>query len=57
MLLTLTPRQRAALLLVDLLGYRSEQAAHILKVRPSTVRNLASQARNALKAQEGARDA
>ena len=43
LLLGLTPRQRAALLLVDLLGYPSEQAARILRVRPSTVRNLASQ--------------
>jgi RNA polymerase sigma-70 factor (ECF subfamily) len=57
LLLGLTPRQRAALLLVDLLGYRSEQAARILRVRPSTVRNLVSQGRRALKATEGARDA
>jgi RNA polymerase sigma-70 factor (ECF subfamily) len=57
MLMDLTPRQRAALLLVDLLGYGSEQAARILRVRPSTVRNLASQGRRALKATEGARDA
>ena len=57
LLLGLTPRQRAALLLVDMLGYRSEQAARILRVRPSTVRNLASQGRQALKATEGARDA
>ena len=51
------PRQRAALLLVDLLGYPSEQAARILRVRPSTVRALASQGRRALRAAEGARDA
>jgi RNA polymerase sigma-70 factor (ECF subfamily) len=57
LLMGLTPRQRAALLLVDLLGYRSEQAARILRVRPSTVRNLASQGRRALKATEGAPDA
>lgn len=57
LLLGLSPRQRAALLLVDLLGYPSEQAARILRVRPSTVRNLASQGRRALKATEGARDA
>jgi RNA polymerase sigma-70 factor (ECF subfamily) len=57
MLMGLTPRQRAALLLVDLLGYGSEQAARILRVRPSTVRNLASQGRRALKATEGARGA
>ena len=57
LLLGLTPRQRAALLLVDLLGYPSEQAARILRVRPSTVRNLASQGRRALKATGGVRDA
>jgi RNA polymerase sigma-70 factor, ECF subfamily len=57
LLLSLSPRQRAALLLVDLLGYPSEQAARILRVRPSTVRNLASQGRRALRAMEGARDA
>jgi RNA polymerase sigma-70 factor (ECF subfamily) len=57
LLLELTPRQRAALLLVDLLGYPSEQAARILRVRPSTVRALATQGRRALRATEGARDA
>jgi RNA polymerase sigma-70 factor, ECF subfamily len=56
LLLGLTPRQRAALLLVDLLGYPSEQAADILRVRPSTVRALATQGRKALRA-EGTRDA
>ena len=56
LLLEVTPRQRAALLLVDLLGYSSEQAARILRVRPSTVRALATQGRRALRA-EGARDA
>jgi RNA polymerase sigma factor (sigma-70 family) len=53
----LTPRQRAALLLVDLLGYPSEQAGSILGVRASTVRALAAQGRRALRATEGARDA
>jgi RNA polymerase sigma factor (sigma-70 family) len=57
LLLGLTVRQRAALLLVDLLGYPSEQAARILRVRPSTVRALATQGRRALRAKEGARDA
>jgi RNA polymerase sigma-70 factor (ECF subfamily) len=57
LLLGLTPRQRAALLLVDLLGYPSEQAGRILGVRPSTVRALATQGRRALRAKEGARDA
>jgi RNA polymerase sigma-70 factor (ECF subfamily) len=57
LLLQLTPRQRAALLLVDLLGYPSEQAARILRVRPGTVRTLAAQGRRALRATEGAWDA
>ncbi len=57
LLLCLTPRQRAALLLVDLLGYPSEQAARILRVRPSTVRNLASQARGTLRSTEEVPDA
>lgn len=57
LLLGLSARQRAALLLVDLLGYPSEEAARILRVRPSTVRNLASQGRKALRATEGERDA
>lgn len=57
LLLGLTSRQRAALLLVDLLGYPSEQAGHILGVRASTVRALATQGRRALRATAGARDA
>jgi RNA polymerase sigma factor (sigma-70 family) len=57
LLLGCTPRQRAALVLVDLLGYPSEQAARILRVRPSTVRALAAQGRRTIRAKEGARDA
>jgi RNA polymerase sigma factor (sigma-70 family) len=57
LLLEVTPRQRAALLLVDLFGYSAEQAARILRVRPSTVRVLASKGRRALRSMEGARDA
>jgi RNA polymerase sigma factor (sigma-70 family) len=57
LLLGLTPRQRAALLLTDLLGYPSEQAARILRVRPSTVRALATKGRRVLRSAEGARDA
>src|SRR5262249_16616833 len=56
LLLKVTPRQRAALLLRDLLGYPSEQAARMLGVRPSTWRALATQGRRALRT-EGARDA
>jgi RNA polymerase sigma factor (sigma-70 family) len=57
LLVKCTPRQRAALVLVDLLGYPSEQAARILRVRPSTVRALATQGRQTIRGQEGARDA
>jgi RNA polymerase sigma-70 factor (ECF subfamily) len=57
LLLALTPRQRAALMLVDLLEYPSDQAADILGVRASTVRSLATQARQALRATEEVRDA
>ena len=57
LLIGCTPRQRSALVLVDLLGYPSEQAARILGVRPSTVRVLASQGRKTIRGTEGARDA
>ena len=50
MLLDLSPRQRAALVLLDLYGYGSEEAARIMSIRPSTVRALASQGRAALRA-------
>ena len=45
MLLALAPRQRAALVLLDLYGYGSEEAARIMGIRPSTVRALATQGR------------
>ena len=53
MLLDLTPRQRAALVLLDLYGYGSEEAARIMGIRPSTVRALASQGRAVLRASGG----
>ena len=49
MLRTVTPRQRAALILLDLYGYDSKDAARILRIRPSTVRALATQGRAALR--------
>jgi RNA polymerase sigma factor (sigma-70 family) len=49
MLLTLTPRQRTALVLLDLYGYGSKDAARIMGIRPSTVRALATQGRAALR--------
>jgi RNA polymerase sigma-70 factor, ECF subfamily len=45
----LSDRQRAAVVLMDLLGYPSEEAARMLGVRPSTIRNHASRAHAALK--------
>ena len=49
MLLGLPPRQRAALVLTEIFGYGSEQAAQILGIKPTTVRVLASQGRAALR--------
>jgi RNA polymerase sigma factor (sigma-70 family) len=45
----LSRRQRLALVLVDLMDMTSEEAAQILRIKPTTVRALASQARRALR--------
>jgi RNA polymerase sigma factor (sigma-70 family) len=45
----LPERQRAALVLLDLLDYRSEDAAGSMGVTPATVRSLASHGRAAMK--------
>lgn len=45
----LTPRQRAALVLTEMLGYGSEEAGSLLGVRAVTVRSLTSQARATLR--------
>jgi RNA polymerase sigma-70 factor (ECF subfamily) len=45
----LSPRQRAALVLTEWLGFGSEEAGDILGVRAATVRALTHQARAALK--------
>lgn len=45
----LPERQRAALVLLDLLDYRSEDAAEVLGVTAATVRSLASHGRAAMK--------
>jgi RNA polymerase sigma factor (sigma-70 family) len=50
LMLRLTPRQRAAIVLMDVYGYSSDQAAQMMGIRPSTVRVLASQGRAALRA-------
>jgi RNA polymerase sigma-70 factor (ECF subfamily) len=56
MLRSLSPRQRAALVLQDLYGYGSEEAGRIMGVRASTVRALATQGRAALRASGGPHD-
>jgi RNA polymerase sigma factor (sigma-70 family) len=48
-LATLSPRQRAAVLLTDLLDFPSEQAARMLGIRASTVRMHVSRAHATLK--------
>jgi RNA polymerase sigma factor (sigma-70 family) len=52
----LTPRQRAAIVLTDLMGFSSEQAGDILGIRAVTARVLASQGRANLRARLGAPD-
>ena len=53
MLRSLSPRQRAALVLLDLYDYGSEDAAAIMRIRPSTVRALAAQGRAVLRTTGG----
>ena len=45
----LAPRQRAALVLTELIGFSSEEAGQMLGVSPGTVRALASQGRAAMR--------
>jgi RNA polymerase sigma factor (sigma-70 family) len=45
----LSPRQRAALVLTELIGYSSDEAARILHVKPSTIGALKYQGRAALR--------
>ncbi|MGH2526141.1 MAG: sigma factor-like helix-turn-helix DNA-binding protein, partial [Actinomycetota bacterium] len=45
----LTRKQRAALVLTELLGYPADDAGRMLGVRGSTVRSLSSTARAALR--------
>ena len=53
---TLTPAQRAALVLLDLIDLSSEDAARVLGVRPSTVRVLAARGRATLATELGDHD-
>ena len=50
----LPPRQRAALVLMDLLGFTSDEAAEMLGIRSATVRVMASKARAAVRVVLGA---
>jgi RNA polymerase sigma factor (sigma-70 family) len=49
----LSRQQRAVVVLIDLLGYSSEEAARMLGVRPSTARMHASRAHAALRTRMG----
>lgn len=48
-LATLTPRQRAAMVMVDLLAFTSEEAGQVLGVRAGTVRSLVAQGRQSFR--------
>lgn len=52
----LAPRQRAALVLTELLGFSSEEAGEILGIQAVTARVLASQARTAMRRHLGDAD-
>lgn len=52
----LTPRQRAAIVLTELMGLSSEETGKILGIRPVTARVLASQARASLRERLGDAD-
>jgi RNA polymerase sigma-70 factor (ECF subfamily) len=54
MLRGLPTRQRTAIVLTEIFGYSSEQAARIMRIPPTTVRVLASQGRAALRDGGGA---
>jgi RNA polymerase sigma factor (sigma-70 family) len=53
---SLTPRQRAAVVLTDVLGLTSVEAAEALRIEPVTVRVLAARAREVLRNEMGDRD-
>lgn len=48
-LATLTPRRRQAVVLTEMLGYGSPEAAHVMGISDSTVRRLAQDARTVLR--------
>jgi DNA-directed RNA polymerase specialized sigma24 family protein len=53
---SLTPRQRAAMVLTEMLGYSPEEAGSMLGIKASTVRALNFQGRTALRAGREAAD-
>jgi RNA polymerase sigma-70 factor, ECF subfamily len=55
-LASLTPRQRAALVLTEALGYSGEETGKLLGIKPSTVWALTHQARATLTAARGGTD-
>ncbi len=54
---SIAPRQRAAIVLTEVLGYTAEEAGRMLGVRPGTIRALHFQARSALKSLRETTDA
>lgn len=48
-LASLTPRERAAVVLTDVLGFSSQEAAEALGIKSATVRVLASRGRARMK--------
>ena len=56
-LAVMTPRQRAAVVLTELEGWSTVEAASILGIRPGTVRVLISKGRKSLRETTGADDA
>ena len=56
-LATIPPRQRAALVLTEMLGFTPKEAGDALGVRPSTVRSLSHQGRESFRLAMGVTDA
>jgi RNA polymerase sigma-70 factor, ECF subfamily len=54
---SLTPRQRSALVLTEVIGYSSAEAARFLDVEPGAVRTLVARARRSLERRREAGDA
>jgi RNA polymerase sigma-70 factor, ECF subfamily len=55
LLRSLTPEQRAVVVLTNLVGYSSEEAGRLLKMRAGTVRALSTRARAAMRETAGER--